>query len=122
MSVWKAKHQALLLEWRKRILDCRRSGMSVAEWCAANHIAASTYYRWEKEALDSQNLHSGEFSQMARAVGVQILDHPDSALSGQPETTSLVASLKVGQDLLNVYKGASPKLVNVLCEVLVNAQ
>jgi len=43
------KHAAGLEAWRQRIVECRASGRSVREWCAAYGCSPSTYYRWERE-------------------------------------------------------------------------
>ena len=49
MTVTEVKHQAHLQEWREQILNCRGSGLGVKQWCAENHLTATTYYRWERE-------------------------------------------------------------------------
>ncbi len=44
--------------WSAKIEDCRNSGMTVAQWCAAHHIPKSTYYTWQRKvfhALSAEN-------------------------------------------------------------------
>lgn len=39
-------------EWAARITECRTSGLSVREWCDANHLCTQTYYRWQKRLFE----------------------------------------------------------------------
>ena len=39
-------------EWAARITECRSSGLSVREWCEANHLCTQTYYRWQKRLFE----------------------------------------------------------------------
>ena len=39
-------------EWAARITECRNSGLSVREWCDANHLCTQTYYRWQKRLFE----------------------------------------------------------------------
>lgn len=39
-------------EWAGRITECRNSGLSVREWCEANHLCTQTYYRWQKRLFE----------------------------------------------------------------------
>ena len=39
-------------EWAARITECRNSGLSVQEWCEANHLCTQTYYRWQKRLFE----------------------------------------------------------------------
>ena len=49
MGVSELKHQAKVEEWKQRIMDCRSSGLTVKQWCAAYGGNSSTYDRWERE-------------------------------------------------------------------------
>lgn len=33
-------------------MDCRNSGLSVREWCEANHLCPQTYYRWQRRLFE----------------------------------------------------------------------
>lgn len=41
-----------IAEWAGRITECRNSGLSVREWCKANHLCTQTYYRWQKRLFE----------------------------------------------------------------------
>lgn len=45
MSVTR-KTRVLMPEQIRRINECRQSGMTDADWCRENDIAASTFYNW----------------------------------------------------------------------------
>ena len=47
-GVQEVKLAARMQEWSQKIADCRRSGLSVREWCRNQGITIQTYYRWEK--------------------------------------------------------------------------
>ena len=34
--------------WRQRIAKCRKSNLTVTEWCAKHQISEGTYYYWHK--------------------------------------------------------------------------
>lgn len=49
MGVSKLKRQAKVGEWKRRIMDCRSSGIAAKQCCAAYGGNPSTYYqrKWE---------------------------------------------------------------------------
>lgn len=52
-------------EWAARITECRNSGLSVREWCEANHICTQTYYRWQKRLFElAQTQQEGRFAEV----------------------------------------------------------
>ena len=40
-----------LMEWSKRVEDCRGSGLTVAEWCSEHGIPTSTYFAWQRKVF-----------------------------------------------------------------------
>ena len=38
MGAWELKHEALMLEWREKVMACRSSGISVKKWCEEQGI------------------------------------------------------------------------------------
>ena len=48
ISLTEAKHEFYLQLWRGRVMACRNSGKSIAEWCRENDINIKTYYHWQK--------------------------------------------------------------------------
>ena len=50
-KTWNLRREAAIPKWQSRIKECRTSGLSVKEWCTANGIERSTYYKWESLCL-----------------------------------------------------------------------
>lgn len=44
-QVTKVRSQLKLEQWKSIITECRKSGMTVRDWCKANGIVEQTYYR-----------------------------------------------------------------------------
>ncbi len=87
MHATELKHAANLEEWKKRIMDCRASGLTVIEWCSRNVWSTSTYYRWEREAfgaVGAQPDHPGNpCTAIAPASGQPLVEIPVAASSSQ---------------------------------------
>ena len=47
-----AKHESMINAWRERVMECKTSGLTVAEWCERNHINKKTYFYWQKQVWD----------------------------------------------------------------------
>ena len=62
------KHAAGLEAWRQRIVECRASGRSVREWCAAYGCSPSTYYRWEREIFGGLKRPQSALSESEQAL------------------------------------------------------
>ena len=63
ISLVDAKHESYLQLWRGRVMECRNSGKSVAEWCRENGFNIKTYYYWQKRVWDKATntmIHSNQ--------------------------------------------------------------
>ncbi len=49
-----AKHESMINAWRERVMECKTSGLTVAEWCEQNHINKKTYFYWQKPVWDHE--------------------------------------------------------------------
>jgi hypothetical protein len=49
-----AKHESMINVWRQRVMECKTSGLTVAEWCQQNHINKKTYFYWQKQVWDHE--------------------------------------------------------------------
>ena len=49
-----AKHESMINVWRQRVMECKTSGLTVAEWCEQNHINKKTYFYWQKQVWDHE--------------------------------------------------------------------
>ena len=71
-STTKQKH---LLEWSRRVADCRSSGLSVSRWCAEHDIKPRTYYNWQKKvfaAMIEQHTNNGPGAPRARTFSPSV--------------------------------------------------
>ena len=49
-----AKHESMINVWMQRVMECKTSGLTVAEWCEQNHINKKTYFYWQKQVWDHE--------------------------------------------------------------------
>jgi len=49
MDMRSVQHQALVNEWKERILAQRNSGQNVRQWCEKNGEKEGNYYYWLKK-------------------------------------------------------------------------
>lgn len=86
-------HQNNLALWSEQIADCRSSGQTVSQWCAAHGIPTSTYYTRQRKVYEMTAKASSTF------VEVQVETPP--ALRGSIATVSaggLTAEIHTGAD------------------------
>ena len=112
-----AKAQHNLMEWSQRVADCRNSSQSVSRWCSEHNINPKTYYNWQKKvfaAMVEQQQLQQEASQEVKPRFAEL----------QPPVVqnNLVASVRVGEVLLDVHSGASAEVVTALCRGLSNVK
>lgn len=94
MRATELKHAANLEEWKKRIIDCRASGLTVRKWCSQNAWSTSTYYRWEREVfgdLGEQPEEPGPTCTAIAPAPVQSLVEIPVAASGSQALASVEA-------------------------------
>ena len=61
--------QQNLMEWSRRVADCRSSGLSVTRWCTEHNIKPKTYYNWQKKVFAAMLAQQqAELSDMAPIV------------------------------------------------------
>ena len=39
--------------WNERVKECRTSGLTVSQWCAAEKIPMSWYYAWQRKVFQT---------------------------------------------------------------------
>ena len=47
MDAQGTRYAATLSKWRKKVVDCRSSGIPVKDWCEQHRVSEKTYYKWE---------------------------------------------------------------------------
>ena len=114
-TIRSAKAQHSLMEWSQRVANCRSSGQTVTRWCAEHNINTKTYYNWHKKV----------FAAIIEQQELQLEAPPEAKprfAELQPPViqNNFVASVRVGEVLLDVYSGASAEVVTALCKGLSN--
>ena len=104
MGVRELKHAALLQEWSGRIAECRSSGKSVKEWCAAQGIVTKTYYYWEKQFVTEMSRQQGLASTGSESL---IRVDPDILSSGRTEAMDSGISIRHGRSIITLPQGVA---------------
>ena len=115
MSIRDLKHAALLQEWSGRIAECRSSGKSVKEWCAAQGIVTKTYYYWEKQFVTEASRQQGLVS-----TGSESLVRVDPGILGSRETDATVSGIAIrhGRSVITLPVGSNMEAVADLVRAL----
>ena len=67
MTAREAKHQYQLTEWAGRISERSKSGMTIRDWCAANHINERVYHYWLRRVRE----YASQFLPPTKSLGPQ---------------------------------------------------
>ena len=117
LTIRRAQAQRNLLEWSQRVAECRSSGLSVTRWCAEHGIKQKTYFNWQKKVfaamIEQQRQQLAEPQERER----RFVEMPAPAAQNE-----LVATVRIGETSLEVYRGASVEVVTALCKVLSHAE
>ena len=123
LTIRGTRAQQNLMEWSRRVADCRSSGMSVTRWCAEHNVKPKTYYNWQKKVFAA--MLAQQQAEMSDA-SPRFAELPPPADEKQPTAAEkqrdLVASVRIGDASLEVYGGASAEIVSALCKVLSHAK
>ena len=115
--------QQNLMEWSRRVADCRSSGMSVTRWCTEHNVKPKTYYNWQKKVFAAMLAQQqAEMSDASHRFAELPLPADEKQLTTAEKQRDLVASVRIGDASLEVYGGASAEIVSALCKVLCHAK
>ena len=116
LTIRSARAQQNLMEWSRRVADCRSSGLTVTRWCMEHNVKPKTYYDWQRKVFAALRAQQTETSDAAPRFAE--LPPPTAA----EKQTDLVASVRIGSASMEVYGGASAEIVSALCKVLCHAK
>lgn len=116
LTIRSAKAQQNLLEWSRRVADCRSSGLAVTRWCADRGIKPKTYYNWQKKVFAAMIEQQKQQSEAAREP-----EHRFAELPAPVIPNDLVASVRIGSASLDIYSGANADVVAAMCRALRHA-
>ena len=112
-----AKHESMINAWRERVMECKTSGLTVAEWCERNHINKKTYFYWQKQVWDHEintmipDRTSNRPSDLPASVQFAEISVPScSVVSGEAD-----AVLRRGEWTVEIRNSIDPML---LCRLL----
>ena len=93
-----------LVQWTKRIAECRGSGMAVKDWRRENGVSPGTYYRWQRRLYEMAAEKSSfvEIPVQHRSAPAAVLHLP-------------------GGDV-DVLPGADEETLRTVCRVLSHAE
>lgn len=113
LTIRSAKAQQNLLEWSRRVADCRSSGLSVTRWCAEHDIKPKTYFNWQKKVFAAMI----EQQQLQREAPHES-ERRFAELPTPVAKNNLVAAVRLGKASLEIYSGADAEVVAALCRAL----
>lgn len=123
LTIRGARAQRNLMEWSQRVADFRSSGVSVTRWCTEHGIKPKTYYNWQKKVfaamLARQQAEQPNTAPRFAELPPSTYEKQSAAAEKQAD---LVASVRIGDALLDVYSGAIAEIVSALCRVLRHAE
>ena len=117
-SILGAKHESYLQLWRGRVMECRSSGKSVAEWCGENGINIKTYYYWQMRVWDkaTQSLIQTEQSGLSQSDPVQFAQ----VNLGCVDSTDADIVIRKDSWTVEVRNTASPVLLNAVLQAVIH--
>lgn len=123
LTIRGTRAQQNLMEWSRRVADCRSSGMSVTRWCTEHNVKPKTYYNWQKKVFAAMLAQQqAEMSDASHRFAELPLPADEKQLTTAEKQRDLVASVRIGDASLEVYGGASAEIVSALCKVLCHAK
>ena len=118
MDMRSVQHQALVNEWKERILAQRNSGQNVHQWCEQIGVKEATYYYWLKvirnEVLITANLPS------ASAKTATFVELPAKSNAVHPENRDhdICAVVHLSALRLEIHNGACAETLGSILSLL----
>ena len=118
MDMRSVQHQALVNEWKERILAQRNSGQNVRQWCEQIGVKEATYYYWLKvirnEVLITANLPS------ASAKTATFVELPAKSNAVHPENRDhdICAVVHLSALRLEIHNGACAETLGSILSLL----
>ena len=92
-------------EWAERITECRNSGLSVREWCEANHLCTQTYYRWQRRLFEmAQAQQEVRFAEVTPVTAIR--------------SASIAVTVRIGENEADIHSGADAATVETVLRIL----
>ena len=122
MTIRDVGQRQRLLEWSRKVADCRQSGLSVKRWCAENGTNVKSYYSWQKKVFEAMVEEQELRLEEIRSAGSNFVELPAPQQTMQiyasQSTAAPIATVRIGSASVDVYPGAEPAVIAALCQVL----
>ena len=106
-SLQSVNHNSQLVWWGQKVEECRKSGLKVAQWCAENGIAVSTYYNWQRKV----------FQAVTEREEICFVEVPVTAPA--PKTT---ATIQMRDIRVELHSGADADTIQAIIRALNDAE
>lgn len=82
--------------WAKRVLTCRESGLSVAEWCDENNIKPHTFYSWQRKLFKKAQIFTE----------ISVAEEEDFSLVSN--LSKIIATVTINDLKVEIHAGSDP--------------
>ena len=117
-SILGAKHESYLQLWRGRVMDCRNSGKSIAEWCRENGINIKTYYFWQKRVWDKATQSLIRYDQDKSSIP-QPVQFAQVNLGSMESTSEADIVIRKDDWTLEIRNTANPVLLSTVLQAVI---
>lgn len=122
MTIRDVSQRQRLLEWSRKVAECRQSGLSVRRWCEENGTNVKNYYTWQKKVFEAMVEEQELRLEEIQSAGTSFVELPAPQQTMQiyasQSTAAPIATVRIGSASVDVYPGAEPAVIAALCQVL----
>ena len=122
MTIRDVSQRQRLLEWSRKVAECRQSGLSVRRWCEENGTNVKNYYAWQKKVFEAMVEEQELRLEEIQSAGSNFVELPAPQQTMQiyasQSTAAPIATVRIGSASVDVYPGAEPAVIAALCQVL----
>lgn len=93
--------------WSERIIACKNSNMTVAEWCAQNDVREKTYWKWHKKLKD-------EYLELGHEDPHPDIYEIDVPVVADAAPNNIVASIKSGKISIEIYSENATTIATII--------
>ena len=93
--------QAKLAQWAQVVSQCRGSGMPVRQWCQANAVNISSYYKWQRK------VYAAAQAQQERSF-VEVTPVQPTAVGG------VAVTVRIGGAEIDIHNGADAATIEAV--------
>lgn len=112
----KTTYEMRLMQWTQIIRECRKSSMSVRDWCLENNVSEKKFYYWQRrvrgEAFES--LKKNDLQNQTNFVQLPVQnDNLNNTPSFKPDIV-----IHIGNNVLELSNTVSEELLSKVLKVM----